>query len=173
MARSSVSASSRAVVDHLVLEQAVVEQREPGVAVGAVDEPARHERGQAELVRAALGGEPAVHDRERALGVGAVDRRGEREVGAQAVVAHAVVELDVHAEEALAGAQLERGDARSTATRVVAAPGARPLVADRARPATGSVAVTTSRARTGPDSVDGDASPTRAGRRRCRSSGGE
>ena len=60
-------------------------------------------------MRAALGGEPAVHDRERALGVGAVDRRGQREVRAQPVVAHAVVELDVHAEEPLAGAQLEGG----------------------------------------------------------------
>ena len=60
-------------------------------------------------MRAALGGETAVHDRERALGVGAVDRGGQREVGAQPVVAHAVVELDVHPQEPLAGAQLERG----------------------------------------------------------------
>ena len=84
-------------------------EREPDRAVGRVDEAARRERRQAELVGAALGGEPAVHDRERALGVGAVDRRGQREVRAQPMVARAVVELVRDAQEALAGAQLERG----------------------------------------------------------------
>ena len=79
--------------------------------------------GQAELVRAALGGEAAVHDRERALGVGAGHRRGQREVGAQPVVAHAVVELGAHTHEALAGAQLEGrahvdGDASRRCARV-------------------------------------------------------
>ena len=58
-------------------------------------------------MRAALGGEAAVHDRERALGVGAVDRGREREVRAQAVIARAIVELDVHPQEPFAGAQLE------------------------------------------------------------------
>ena len=78
----------------------------------------------------ALGGEAAVHHRERALGVGTVDRRGEREVGPQPVVAHVVVELDAHAEEPLAGAQLEDG-AQLDRDGVVAAPRARSLVADR------------------------------------------
>ena len=87
-------------------------EREPGVAVGRVDEAARRERRQAVLVHAAFGGEAAVHDRERALGVGAVDRRGQREVRAQAVVARAVVELVRDAQEPLAGAQLERGASR-------------------------------------------------------------
>ena len=96
-------------VDDLVLEEPVVQQREALLAVGAVDEATRHERRQADLVRAALRGEPAVHDGERALGVGAVDRRGQREVGAETVVAAAVVELGVDPQEPLAGAQLERG----------------------------------------------------------------
>ena len=102
-------------------------------------------------MRPALGGEAAVHDRERALGVGTGDRGGEREVGAQPVVAHVVVELDAHAEEALAGAQLEHG-AQLDGDGVVAAPGARSLVADRVRSGNRYVAVTAMRARTGPDS---------------------
>ena len=83
-------------------------EREAGGAVGRVDEPPRRERRQPELVHAAFGGEPAVHDRERALGVGARDRRRQREVRAQPVVARAVVELVRDAEEPLAGAELER-----------------------------------------------------------------
>ncbi len=126
--------------DDLVLEQAVVHEREAdaaativtGIGVRAVDEAAGHERGEPELVGAALGGETAVHDRERALGVGTVDRGRQREVGAQAVVAHAVVELHVHPHEALAGAQLVGGDDVGRCA-FVAALGARALVADRAR----------------------------------------
>ena len=87
-------------------------EREAGRAVGRVDEPPRRERRQPELLHAAFGGEPAVHDRERALGVGSVDRRGQREVRAQPVVARLVVELVRDAEEAFAGAQLERRAAR-------------------------------------------------------------
>ena len=60
-------------------------------------------------MRAALGGEAAAHDRERALGVGSVDAGGQREVRPQSVVAHPVVEVDVHAQEPLAGAQLVGG----------------------------------------------------------------
>ena len=40
VARRSVSRELGAVADHLVFEEAVVEQREPLVTVGAVDEPA-------------------------------------------------------------------------------------------------------------------------------------
>ena len=115
-------------VDDLVLEEPVVQQREALLAVGAVDEATRHERRQAHLVRPALRGEPAVHDGERALGVGALDRRGEREVGAETVVAAAVVELGVDPQEALAGAQLERG-ADLDELGLVAPAAARALVA--------------------------------------------
>ena len=57
-----------ALVDELVLEQAVVQDREPERAVRRVDEAAGDERRQRRLVRAALGGEPPLDDRERALG---------------------------------------------------------------------------------------------------------
>ena len=63
-----------------------------------------------------------MHDRERALGVGTGDGGGEREVGAQPVVAHVVVELQAHAEEPFAGAQLEHG-AQLDGDGVVAARG--------------------------------------------------
>ena len=45
----------------------------PTGAVGAVDEAPGDERREPDLVRAALGGEAAVHDGERALGVGPGD----------------------------------------------------------------------------------------------------
>ena len=83
-------------------------QRETGRAVGRVDEPSGDEGGEAELVGPTFRGEAALHHRERALRVGAVDRRRQREVRAQSMVAAAVVELDPHAEESLAGAELER-----------------------------------------------------------------
>src|SRR4029077_11893166 len=78
-----------------------------------------------------LGGETTVHHREGALGVGTVHRGGQREVCAQPVVAHAVIELHVHAQEALTGAQLVRGDDVG-AHHLVAASAASALVADRA-----------------------------------------
>ena len=92
-----------------------MEQRAAGVAVGRVDEPARRKGRQSELVRAALGGQAPVHDGERTLGVGAVDASREREVSAQPVVAGLVVELVGDAQEALVGAQLERGHDRDSA----------------------------------------------------------
>ena len=64
-----------AAVDHLVLEQPVVEQRDADCTVGCVDEPAGHERRQACLVGATLRGEAPPDDGERALGVGCLDRR--------------------------------------------------------------------------------------------------
>ena len=64
-----------------------MEHREPDAAAPSVDEPARDERRKAELVRATLRVEAAVHDRERALGVGARDASREREVRAEPVVA--------------------------------------------------------------------------------------
>ena len=81
------------VVDDLVLEQAVVHEREPDGAVGRVDEATGRERRQPELLRTSFGLEPAVHDGERALRVRAGHARREREVGAEAMVAAAVVEL--------------------------------------------------------------------------------
>ena len=118
------------MLDDLVLEQAVVEQREPDVVGRSVDEPSRDERRQAVLVGATFRGEAAVHDGEGAFGVGPAHGRREGEVRPQPVVAHVVVELHVHAQEALAGAQLEGGD-DVDGPQVVAAPGAQPFVADR------------------------------------------
>ena len=85
-----------------------MQEREPGVAVGRVDEAPRRERRQPELVRAAFGREAAVHDRERALGVGA--RRPAPAAGSARAAGGrgAVVELVRDAQEALAGAELER-----------------------------------------------------------------
>jgi hypothetical protein len=71
-----------AVVDHFVLEQPVVQEREPARPVGRVDEAPGDERREAELLRAALGREPAAHDRERALRVGSGDPSGQGEVRA-------------------------------------------------------------------------------------------
>ena len=83
-------------------------------------------------MRSALDGEPAVDHRERALGVGAVDGLEQREVGPETVVADLVVELDVHPEEPLTGAQLQgRHDVDETG--VVAAACARPFVTDGVR----------------------------------------
>ena len=88
--------------------------------------------GSGGLVRATFGGEAAFDDGERALGVGTGHRGGERHVRTEAVVARAVVEVDAHAHEPLAGAQLQRGphlDWRGLG----AALAARVLVADRVR----------------------------------------
>ena len=106
-----------------------------------------------------------MHDRERALGVGAVDAAGQREVGAQPVVADLVVELDVHPEEPLAGAQLEgRHHVDETGSSLRRAH-------DRSSPTAcagqGYEAVTTVLARTGPASSTRTAR-ARVGRRRCR-----
>ena len=94
------------------------------------DEPPRRERRQAVFVHAAFRGEAAVHDGERALGVGAADARGQREVRAQSMIARAVVELVRDAQEALAGAQLERRADRHR-DGLVAARTARAQIADR------------------------------------------
>ena len=85
-----------------------MDERETGVAVGRVDESPRRERRQPVLRNATFGGEAAVHDGERALGVGSGRPGREREVGAEPMVAGAVVELVGDAQEAFAGAQLER-----------------------------------------------------------------
>ena len=89
----------RAIGDDLVLEETVVDQREAGGAVGRVDEPARRKCRQADLVRAAFGGESTMHHGERALGVRAVDPGRKREVGAQPVVASWIVDLVRDAQE--------------------------------------------------------------------------
>ena len=120
-----------AVADDLVLEQPVVQEREPGGTVGRVDEPAGHEGGESVLELAAFGGEAARHDRERALGVGAAHRRGEREVRAQTMVVARVLELGVHAQESLTRPQLE-GGAHRDRDPLVAARAARAFVALRA-----------------------------------------
>ena len=104
------SASSRAVVDHLVLEQPVVHEREPDGAVGRVDEAARRERREPVLVRAALGGRaPRCTTANAHSASEPATARGEREVRAEPVVARSVVELVRDPQEALAGAELERG----------------------------------------------------------------
>ena len=121
-------------------------------------------------MRAALGGEAAVHDRERALGVGAVDRRGQREVRAQPVVAARGCRARVHAQEPLAGAQLEVvttsvGDASRRCARVHARSSPTACAGQRyvgGRPR--------SRARTGPDSVT--VTSTDSGRSTTRSTAG-
>ena len=87
-----------ALVDDLVLEQAVVQHREPDAAsvtcpTRRVDQPARDERRERHLVRAALGREAPRHDGERAFGVGVVDACRQREVRAEPMVVAAVVEL--------------------------------------------------------------------------------
>ena len=120
------------VVDDLVLEQTVVDEREPGGAVGRVDEAAGREGRQPVLVHAAFGSEPAVHDRERAFRVGALDACREREVRAQPVIAGRVVDLVRDAQEALAGTKFERR-AHRRANRLLAPAAARAFVADRER----------------------------------------
>ena len=123
-------------VDHLVLEQAVVQEREPDPAVvtggGAVDEPARHERGQTRFPWTALRVEPPAHDRERALRVGPCDWPGQREVGPQPMVAGPVVELGPNAQEALAGPELQ-GGSHVDGLGLTGACRARTFVADRVR----------------------------------------
>ena len=83
-------------------------------------------------MRPALGSEATVHHGECTLGVGTLDRSGKREVRAEPVITHPVVELDTHSEEAFAGAQFENG-AELDRDRVVTSLRARPLVADRMR----------------------------------------
>ena len=77
----------------------------------------------------ALGRQPALDDRERALGVRRGHRARQGEVGAEAVVTAAVVQLRADPEERLAGAQLEGRD-HLRQHLLVAAAGAHPLVAD-------------------------------------------
>ncbi len=104
----------------------------PEVPSERVDEAARREGGQAELVGAALGGEPSVYDRERTFRIGAVDGYREREVRAQPVVARPVVDLVGDAHERLVGAELERRADGGT-DDVVTPAAARPHVADGRR----------------------------------------
>ena len=81
-------------------------------------------------MRAAFGGERAVHDREGAFGIGAGDRRGEGEVRAKPMVARAVVELVRDTEEPFTGSQLQHGRDRDR-DGLVAPRVARSGVADR------------------------------------------
>ena len=132
MARSSVSASSRPSSTTSYSSRPSWSSASPTSPSDAVDEPARHERREPELVRAAFGGEPAVHDRERALGVGAVDRRGQREVRAEAVVA-ARLSSSTCTRRNRSPVRSSRVVTHVDADGLVAAACARPLVADRVR----------------------------------------
>ncbi len=120
------------VDEHLVLEEPVVEEREAQLSVRHVDEASRYERREPELVRSALGREPAVHDSERALGVGAGDGGREWEVGPESVVPAPVVELDSDPEEGFPVAELEDRADRGGHRLVAAAPATLP-VADGVR----------------------------------------
>ena len=76
------------------------------------DEAAARERGQPDLVGAALGVEAAGHRAERALGDRVIGALGEGEQQPQAVVAAAVVERHRHPHEILAGVQFDHGQHR-------------------------------------------------------------
>ena len=119
-----------AALDDLVLEQAVVQHREALLTVRRVDEAPRHERGQAELVRATFRVQATLDHRERALRVRRRDRAGQREVRAETMVTRTIVERLLDAQETFAAAQLV-GGVHLGGHRLLGARMTRPLVAQR------------------------------------------